>query len=368
MTAENPTGRSGEAEIATVVNMKNRPDLRAALDGADEHGDVVRIDRRTRWGNPFLIGRHGSREEVIERYRTWLWGKVRKGEIQVAEIAALNGKTLACHCHPLPCHGDVLVKAAAWAHARIGLGAAQTVREVPQEGQTRAPVYAGVGARRTPPAVLTSMRDMARELAALGWHLRTGGATGADSAFAHAAPAGQRTVFVPWRGYNGWDAAANQGVPLCRVLGAGELRTMRKAAAPYHPAWGRCSGRVRDLHARNVAVLLGADLGQAVDAMVCWTDRGRVSGGTGMAIRLARHQGIPVLNLAEIDRRDAMRRLEGIAASVAASLSCRSSGRERALGARSAEPDGSDEKRSQETASRPSLRHEARFRGRGLSM
>lgn len=368
MTAENPTGRSDGAKMATVVNMKNRPDLRAALDGADEHGDVVRIDRRTRWGNPFLIGRHGSREAVIERYRSWLWGKVRKGEIQVAELAALNGKTLACHCAPLPCHGDVLAKAAAWAQARIASGVAQTAREVPQERRTRTPVYAGVGARKTPPAVLHSMREMARELATLGWHLRTGGATGADSAFAHAVPAGQRTVFVPWRGYNGWDAAANQGVPLCRVLGAGEIRTLRKAAATHHPAWERCSERVRDLHARNVAVVLGADMGQAVDAMVCWTDRGRVSGGTGMAIRLARHQGIPVLNLAETDPREAMRRLEGIAASVAASLSRGSGGRKRALAARSAEPDGSDEKRSQETASRPRLRHEARSGGRGLSM
>ena len=52
MTAENPTGRFDDAEIATLVNMKNRPDLRGALDGADEHGDVVRIDRRTRWETP----------------------------------------------------------------------------------------------------------------------------------------------------------------------------------------------------------------------------------------------------------------------------------------------------------------------------
>lgn len=362
MTAENPTGRSDETETATVVNMKNRPDLRAALDGADEHGDVVRIDRRTRWGNPFLIGRHGSREEVIERYRAWLWGKLRKGEIQVAELAALNGKTLACHCAPLPCHGDVLVKAAAWAQARIAPGMAQTAREAPQEGRTRAPVYAGVGARRTPTPVLASMRDMARELAAHGWHLRTGGAAGADSAFARAAPAGQRTVFIPWQGYNRWDAAG------CRLLGADEIGAMREAAAAHHPAWERCSESVRNLHARNVAVLLGADMGQAVDAMVCWTDRGRVSGGTGMAIRLARHHGIPVLNLAETDPREAMSRLEGIAASVGASFSRRSGGRERALPGRSGELDGSGERRSQETASRPRLRHEARSRGRGLSM
>ena len=361
MTAENPTG---DAKTATVVNMKNRPDLRAALDGADEHGDVVRIDRRTRWGNPFLIGRHGSREEVIERYRAWLWGKLRKGEIQVAELAALNGKTLACHCAPKPCHGDVLVKAAAWAQTKMAPGVAQTATQTPGERQARAPVYAGVGARRTPSPVLASMRDMARELAAGGWHLRTGGAAGADSAFARAAPEGQRTVFVPWQGYNRWDAAA------CRVLGAREIAAMREEAAAHHPAWERCSEKVRDLHARNVAVLLGADMGQAVDAVVCWTDRGRVSGGTGMAIRLARHREIPVLNLAETDPRKAMRRLEGIAASVGASLSRRSGGQERTAPGGSAERrrDGSGEDRSQATAARSPSAKEARSRGRGLSM
>ena len=67
--------------MASVVNMKQSSELRAALGGADEHGEVVLIDRRTRWGNPFPIGRHGSREDVIQRYRTSLWDKVGKGEI-----------------------------------------------------------------------------------------------------------------------------------------------------------------------------------------------------------------------------------------------------------------------------------------------
>ena len=38
--------------MTTVLNMRARPDLRTVLDGAEEHEDVVRIDRRTRWGNP----------------------------------------------------------------------------------------------------------------------------------------------------------------------------------------------------------------------------------------------------------------------------------------------------------------------------
>ena len=57
----------------TVINLKHEPELRRALDRAHRHDDVVRIDRRTRWGNPFRIGAHGGRAEVIARYRVALW-------------------------------------------------------------------------------------------------------------------------------------------------------------------------------------------------------------------------------------------------------------------------------------------------------
>ena len=183
----------------------------------------------------------------------------------------------------------------------------------PKERLIQGPVYAGVGARRTPPTVLAGMQDMARELADAGWYLRTGGAAGADNAFARGAPPGQRSVWVPWRGYNGWQSFA------CTVLREDELGIMRRAAARHHPAWERCPPKVRDLHARNVAVLLGSGMAYPADAVICWTERGRVSGGTGMTIRIARAHGIPVFNLAETEPAQAMRRLEGIAASVTAS-------------------------------------------------
>ena len=81
--------------------------------------DVVRIDRATRWGNPFVIGRDGSRAEVIEKYRANLWRDIRAGRIGLGELAALDGKRLACWCAPEPCHGDVLAAAARWAAARL---------------------------------------------------------------------------------------------------------------------------------------------------------------------------------------------------------------------------------------------------------
>ena len=163
--------------------------------------------------------------------------------------------------------------------------------------------YAGIGARATPAAVLADMTLMSAWLARAGWHLATGGADGADTAFAEGAPAGQRTVWLPWRGYNG-----HRG-PACRVLSSAALSACMDVAAALHPAWDRCSPAVRKLHARNVAILLGRSCDRPVDAVVCWTAGGLDSGGTGMAIRIAETHGIPVLNLGSISPRSVCERL-----------------------------------------------------------
>ena len=99
----------------TVINLKHHPDLQEALEHRDEFEGVVRADRRTRWGNPFRISGRAAREEVIERYRLWLWQRIREGEVSLEDLAGLHGKTLACWCRPKPCHCNVLARAAAWA-------------------------------------------------------------------------------------------------------------------------------------------------------------------------------------------------------------------------------------------------------------
>ena len=83
------------------------------------HPAAIRIDRATRWGNPYRIGEHGNRQEVIALYRVYLWNKIRSGEIPLDQLATLHGQTLACWCKPLPCHGDVLARAAQWAHSQF---------------------------------------------------------------------------------------------------------------------------------------------------------------------------------------------------------------------------------------------------------
>lgn len=62
----------------------------------------------SKWGNPFVIGRDGSREEVIEKYRAWL---VSQPELLHA-LDELRGRDLVRWCAPLACHGDVLIELA----------------------------------------------------------------------------------------------------------------------------------------------------------------------------------------------------------------------------------------------------------------
>lgn len=68
----------------------------------------VYIGRPGPWGNPFEIGRDGSREEVIEKYAAWI---VEQPEL-MDQLGELKGKTLGCWCAPRACHGDVLKRMA----------------------------------------------------------------------------------------------------------------------------------------------------------------------------------------------------------------------------------------------------------------
>lgn len=71
----------------------------------------VRIDRASKWGNPFSHKdgtkaqyRVATREEAIECYRDWI---ANRPDL-LAALPELRGKRLGCWCAPQPCHGDVL--------------------------------------------------------------------------------------------------------------------------------------------------------------------------------------------------------------------------------------------------------------------
>lgn len=67
--------------------------------------DHVYIGRPSKWGNPFVIGKDGNRQEVVRKYEEWLLNNKLMNDVH-----ELQGKNLVCWCAPLACHGDVLLK------------------------------------------------------------------------------------------------------------------------------------------------------------------------------------------------------------------------------------------------------------------
>ena len=64
----------------------------------------VYIGRGSKWGNPFVIGKDGTRDEVISKYEM----HIMSSESLVNSLPELVDKTLGCWCKPKACHGDIL--------------------------------------------------------------------------------------------------------------------------------------------------------------------------------------------------------------------------------------------------------------------
>jgi len=65
----------------------------------------VYIGRGSKWGNPFIMGKDGNREEVIKKYKDY----ILKSDL-LNNLEELRGKLLGCFCKPKACHGDVLIE------------------------------------------------------------------------------------------------------------------------------------------------------------------------------------------------------------------------------------------------------------------
>jgi len=95
-----------EEGLTVVVNLKTHTDLVA---WADTEGLLIKVDRNTRWGNPFILGGSpdgdGDRDCVVGLYREHY---LPYKPSLIDRIAELRGRALGCWCAPEACHGDVL--------------------------------------------------------------------------------------------------------------------------------------------------------------------------------------------------------------------------------------------------------------------
>lgn len=138
--------------------------------------------------------------------------------------------------------------------------------------------YAGIGSRTAPNEILELMTELAIALNKKGYKLRSGGAKGADTAFAKGAGA-DKEIFRPHH-------ATPEAIEI---------------AMNIHPAPQHCKDYVRKLHGRNVQILLGKNLDKPVEFVICWTPGGKKIGGTGLNIALAEREEIVVYNIFKTD-------------------------------------------------------------------
>jgi hypothetical protein len=151
--------------------------------------------------------------------------------------------------------------------------------------------YAGIGSRETPQDVLELMINLAGMLESQGYILRSGGAPGADTAFSNGCS--NKEIYLPWRGFN------NQPGIVCS-----EDLHLGRIAAQFHPVWNNLKPAAKKFHTRNVAQILGPDLVHISKFVICYTPNGSGNGGTGQAIRIARHFEVPVYDLGIPDMYD----------------------------------------------------------------
>jgi len=174
--------------------------------------------------------------------------------------------------------------------------------------------YAGIGSRDTPEAELELIAWIAQRLACHGWGLRSGGARGADTAFELGAleQGGPTEIFLPEAGYAKRTIGIDASTLPCAERAA-------QLAESLHPKWHRQNALGRRVITRNVHQVLGVDLESPASFVLCWALGSiwredqiiNVSGGTGLAVRLAATRDIPVFNLCVPEHRQRIERWFG---------------------------------------------------------
>lgn len=167
--------------------------------------------------------------------------------------------------------------------------------------------YTGIGSRQTPKDILKLMEDVAFKLAMKGYILRSGSAQGADTAFqmgaqAYAEQIDERAtlaqIYIPWASFANYDEYYKDWY---KVLDRMDKRAIAyRLASETHPAWDKCSVGAKALHARNTFQILGPNLNNPSNFLICWAQvdkHGNISGGTATAWHLAKAHGVPCFNL-----------------------------------------------------------------------
>lgn len=164
-------------------------------------------------------------------------------------------------------------------------------------------IVTGIGSRETPDDILRGMRILGRFLASEGHILRSGGATGADSAFEEGwkLSSGKMEIYLPWDGFE-----KKRGGRPGYFSNMPDLPILEEYVTRFHPKGEKLQQSFRKLMKRNCYQILGYDLNTKTDLVIMFAPEikkdsfGKIkncSGGTGFAVRMAYEFGIPIFSM-----------------------------------------------------------------------
>ena len=231
------------------------------------------IGRPSIFGNTYVIGKHGTRDEVIDRHREEFLQRILVDEGFRQKVLGLKNRVLQCYCFPSRCHAETYI-----------------------EYLDFAPKFrvAGIGTRMTELSVEDNIR-YSRLLLSIGeyigkrnWTLSSGNANGSDYWFAKGVSninPSRVMLYLPWEYYN-----AEQIHPQNRWSNEHKDEWI-PVAEKCHPNWARLKDSVKKMMIRNVGIVSRANVVLALPS--------RKTGGTRHGMSAARELGIPVVDLLE---------------------------------------------------------------------
>lgn len=162
--------------------------------------------------------------------------------------------------------------------------------------------YGGLCNPEAPENILNQMKTLAQRLELKGYTLRTNGGKGGEEAFKSGAT--DIEIHLPWKNFNGNDSKLNRTTDEAKAL-----------IAQFAPGYDALKPAVQTIIASKAHVILGKDLKNPIQFLICWTQDGAETlekrnartGYIGVAIALAASLKIPVFNLQNPDALDRLK-------------------------------------------------------------
>lgn len=155
-----------------------------------------------------------------------------------------------------------------------------------------------IGSREAPRRVLSLMTIIGQRLSEEGHFSYSGGAPGSDEAWLAKYDRSNSCRIIPYSGFCGHVPGAGV-VVWSELSNEAKIKSIIKARE-VTSYWDECSKIVQTLFARNSMQVLGLECTEPVDKVLYWAPEkrcGSVSGGTRVAVDIARRHGIECVNL-----------------------------------------------------------------------